>query len=147
MKLLTNKDFEKEYKEDAWRGFSTGEVMALIGALLCCIGIMYLLWRYARMPLSAAVYPAVLLSSPVLAMGFFSYQGMNLVPELFREWYWSRKISRLTFAAGEYQGQEPISMETLSQEKWSKKERKQKEKFHKKRWKQRKRREKKVRRE
>ncbi len=141
MKLLTNKDFEKEYKDDAWRGFSGGEVLALIGALLCCIGMMYLLWKYARMPLSVAVYPAVFLSSPVLAMGFFTYQDMK-VPELFREWYWSRKISKLIFEAEEYPGQQPFSMERPNQETWSKKERKQKEKLHKKRWKQKKKREK-----
>lgn len=141
MKLLTNKDFEKEYKDDAWRGFSVGEALALSGALLCCIVMMYLFWKYARLPLSVAVYPAVFLSSPVLAIGFYTYQEMR-VWELLREWYWSRKISKLTFEAGEYTGQETVSMEITSQETWSKKERKQIEKLCKKKWKQKKKREK-----
>lgn len=138
MKLLTNKDFEKEYKDDAWRGFSGGEVLGLSTALVCCILMMYLFWKYAELPLSVAVYPAVFLSSPVLAVGFYTYQEMK-VPELLREWYWSKRISKLTFEAGEYKGQESFSMEcSIKHKQVDRREQKQKEKLHKRKWKQKK---------
>ena len=71
MNININKDFEKEYKDDSWRGFSMQEV---------CTGVP----------------PAI----PLLVYGFYRYQGMNLL-ELIREVFEEKKSNKLCYEAGE----------------------------------------------
>lgn len=84
MNININKDFEKEYKDDSWRGFSMQEV--------CCIGIalsmaaavsMWFYYTY-HVPLNTVIYTGVPPAIPLLVYGFYRYQGMNLL-ELIRE--------------------------------------------------------------
>ena len=100
MNININKDFEKEYKDDSWRGFSMQEV--------CCIGIalsmaaavsMWFYYTY-HVPLNTVIYTGVPPAIPLLVYGFYRYQGMNLL-ELIREIREERKSNKLFYEAGE----------------------------------------------
>ena len=100
MNININKDFEKEYKDDSWRGFSMQEV--------CCIGIalsvaaavsMWFYYNY-HVPLNTVIYTGVPPAIPLLVYGFYRYQGMNLL-ELIREISEERKPNKLFYEAGE----------------------------------------------
>jgi len=47
MAIRNNKDFLKEYKDDAWKGFSTRELLCIIGAAAIGITVDALLHFYA----------------------------------------------------------------------------------------------------
>ena len=100
MNININKDFEKEYKDDSWRGFSMQEV--------CCIGIalsvaaavsMWFYYNY-HVPINTVIYTGVPPAIPLLVYGFYRYQGMNLL-ELIREISEERKSNKLFYEAGE----------------------------------------------
>lgn len=121
MNININKDFEKEYKDDSWRGFSMQEV--------CCIGIalsmaaavsMWFYYTY-HVPLNTVIYTGVPPAIPLLVYGFYRYQGMNLL-ELIREVFEEKKSNKLCYEAGEAEKIREKSMDR-GREKRSRKQR------------------------
>lgn len=100
MEIKLNKNFEQEYKDDAWRGFSTRELLFLLLAVIQAGTEMYLAYRYLDVELSLAVYIVVPSTVPVLSIGFFKYQGMTPL-ELLKEIYYEQKTKCLVYAVGE----------------------------------------------
>lgn len=100
MNIKLNKDFEREYPDDVWKGFTKRQTLtiALAAALGSCIivGIWYLT--------GIRPYYCVYLGMPVIAGilfgGFKQYQGMYLeeyIKELIFEW----KTRQLSYEADE----------------------------------------------
>jgi len=71
MAIRNNKDFLKEYKDDAWKGFSTRELLCIIGAAAIGITVDALLHFYAGISLAAGVYIALPLAVPLILIGFY----------------------------------------------------------------------------
>lgn len=111
MEIKLNKNFEQEYKDDAWRGFSMREVIFLMIAVVQ-VGIeMYLLYTYLKIDLAMAVYMVVPSAIPVLSIGFFKYQGMTPL-ELLKEIYYEHKTKCLVYAVGERENVQPFIYRT-----------------------------------
>lgn len=79
MILKNNPDFsdDNKYKDDAWRGFSTKEILVLVAAFAAAICVIYLLWKYLDISTTIAPYIAVPLAAPVVFLGLYKYQGMT----------------------------------------------------------------------
>lgn len=79
MILKNNPDFadDNKYKDDAWRGFSTKEILVLVGALAAAIYVIYLLWKYFGVSATVAPYIAVPCAAPIVFIGLYKYQGMT----------------------------------------------------------------------
>ena len=99
MHIKINKDF-KEYKEEFARGFSMQEVISIVLALVIASGAIYGLWRITGLKPDVCVYIAVPLAIPILAVGFYKYQGMSVF-ELISEMRYTHKTKILFFEAEE----------------------------------------------
>ena len=116
MKLITNKDFIKEYKDDAWRGFSLKECISIAGAFGTAVVCMYFLHKFTDIPVDVCVYLAVPLAAPILGIGFYRYQEMGPL-QLLKEMNYSRKTAELAFEAEEVREQKRFKMKTGGKEK------------------------------
>lgn len=100
MNININKDFIKEYKDDFMRGFSLKECACIVTAFTFAAGAVFAIWKLTDLQIHICVYIAVPLMVPILAIGFYQYQGMSIL-QLLKEMYYSRKTSCLTFEAEE----------------------------------------------
>ena len=101
MAIRNNKDFLKEYKDDAWKGFSTRELLCIIGAAAIGITVDALLHFYAGISLAAGVYIALPLAVPLILIGFYKYQGFLTVGRFLKEWLYELETSRVEYSSGE----------------------------------------------
>ena len=128
MNISINKDFDKEYKNDSWRGFSMQETV--------CIGMAFFSavltggWMYYsfHIPLNAVLYAGLFPAAPFLAFGFYRYQGMNLF-ELGKELLEEKKVSCLSYEAGEYE-EIPVEREDRKKDKREKKQEEARKRNH-----------------
>lgn len=100
MNIKINKNFEKEYKEDAARGFTLKEIVSLIAAFAVIGGGTYLLYKKGGIEPEIAMRLATVLAVPMVAMGFYTYQEMSPL-QFLTEYSYFRRTSLLTYAAGE----------------------------------------------
>jgi len=101
MAIRNNKDFLKEYKDDAWKGFSTRELLCIIGAAAIGITVDALLHFYAGVSLAMGVYVALPLAVPLILIGFYKYQGFLTVGRFLKEWLYEISTSRVEYISGE----------------------------------------------
>ena len=101
MEIRNNKDFLKEYKDDAWKGFSTRELLCIIGAAAIGITVDALLHYYAGISLAVGVYIALPLAVPLILVGFYKYQGFLTVGRFLSEWMYEMSTSRMEYISGE----------------------------------------------
>ena len=101
MKIRVNKDFLREYKDDAWKGFSGKEVMTLLLAAGTAIALVFLLHMGLGIAPAVAVYLSVPAASPIVLLGFYRYQGYLSPIRLLREIYYTYKAKELPYAAEE----------------------------------------------
>ena len=101
MEIQNNKDFLKEYKDDAWKGFSTRELLCIIGAAATGITVDALLHFYAGISLATGVYIALPLAIPFILIGFYKYQGHLTVGRFLREWLYELRTARVDYISGE----------------------------------------------
>ncbi len=101
MAIRNNKDFLKEYKDDAWKGFSTRELLCIIGAAAIGITVDVLLHYYAGVSLAAGVYIALPIAAPLILVGFYKYQGFLTIGRFLKEWLYEMETSRVDYISGE----------------------------------------------
>lgn len=96
MKIEINKDFEKEYKDEFWKGFSGSETLCIAIAVSVAVGVIALCNFKLGISPGTAVYFGVPVAIPVLVLGFFRYQGQDNVISLMRNIYVTYKCRRLS---------------------------------------------------
>ena len=101
MAIRNNKDFLKEYKDDAWKGFSTRELLCIIGAAATGITVDALLHYFAGISLATGVYIALPLAVPFILIGFYKYQGHLTVGRFLKEWLYEIQTARVDYISGE----------------------------------------------
>lgn len=101
MQIKVNKDFLTEYKDEFWKGFSVQEAISIATASGIVAGMVFVLHRQFGISPANAVYLGVPAAMPVLAVGFYKYQGYMSLPELIRQIYFTYKCRELVFGAGE----------------------------------------------
>lgn len=127
MNIDVNKDFERDYKDDSWRGFSSKEAACIGVALAVCAGTCLALSMNFGISPENGVFPSILPAVPVLFWGFYTSQGMSVF-ELLKEIRYERNIQKLTYSAGEFQWTGILEWERMFE-----KERRRQEKDEKKR--------------
>ena len=101
MAIRNNKDFLKEYKDDAWKGFSTRELLCMIGAAATGITVDALLHFYAGISLATGVYIALPMAVPFILFGFYKYQGHLTAGRFLKEWLYEIRTARVDYISGE----------------------------------------------
>ncbi len=107
MKIDINKDFEEAFPNEIYSGFTLGQCLCAAIGLMLAAGTAFLLWKYLNIPIVECTYLAIPLMVPACAVGFYRHQGQSL-PGIIREFLFSRKTQRLSYAAGEYSGNRRI---------------------------------------
>ena len=132
MNININKDFEKHYKDDAWRGFTLKEVCCMLLFLILLFGMVFFCWKWLHMQPDLAVYLAVPFGLPVLCVGFLKYQGMTPV-ELVKEMVFEYRTKFLLYDAEEVPEPQIFTMDSIIHSGIDRKEWKRLRKKHKKR--------------
>lgn len=101
MNIKLNKDFETEYPDDVWRGFTIRQVISIFLAGAFAIGTGALIWYLTRINPTYCVYLGMPVMAIILYIGFKQNQDMYL-EEYIRELSYERKIRHLSFDAGEF---------------------------------------------
>ena len=104
MKIRVNKDFLREYKDDAWKGFSGKEVASLLLAVGAAIAFVFLLHIGFGVSPAVAVYFSVPAASPIILLGFYRYQGYLSPVRLLQEIFYTYGMKELPYAAEEATG-------------------------------------------
>lgn len=112
MNININKDFEKHYRDDTWRGFTLIEVICMLGFLFILFGIVFFLWKWMKCPPDLAVYVSVPFGLPILCVGFFKYQGMTIL-ELVKEVCFEYQTRLLIFDADEVPDSQIFTLESV----------------------------------
>lgn len=122
MQLQINKNFEKVYKHETWKGFTLKETIVVFVVLALTMGIAIGLWYYQGISVDVGVYMAFPFIIPIIAGGFYTYQDMS-VRMLMKEWIYCQKTKKLFFAAGEI-SDEDLPVFTMKSAVYSRKEKK-----------------------
>ena len=101
MNIKLNKDFETEYPDDVWRGFTARQVVTILFAGALAIGVGALVWKLTGINPKYCIYLGMPVMGLILYIGFKQNQGMHL-EEYLKELSYERKIRHLTFEAGEF---------------------------------------------
>lgn len=102
MNIPINKDFETEYKENAWKGFSRVELK--YGALGMAVAVIsgVLLIFVLKVHYQIGIYMAVFCMVPVVAAGFWkSKNGLSLT-DYYKAVKYRENTHRLVYKAREY---------------------------------------------
>ncbi len=100
MNIKINKDFDKEYKDEVYRGLTAKEAASVVTAAAVAGAVVFLLYRFAGVPLAAGVYPGVFCAIPFLAAGFVAFQGMS-PGRYLKEMRYAHKTRLLVYEADE----------------------------------------------
>ena len=100
MNIPINKDFEREYREDVWRGFSLRQLLFLGVGVCIGAGVILFVYFYLGFPIQACVYLGVPAMAPALVVGFYTYQGMTIL-EYVKALLYEKNTKVLVWEAGE----------------------------------------------
>lgn len=111
MNIPINKDFETEFKDNIWKGFSLDEMKYIAAGVLTAVINGSLMIFVLNIHYQIGIYIAVFTMVPPVAAGFWrSSNHLNLV-----RYYKARRYRRLTgvliYKAGEYRSCDPVENE------------------------------------
>lgn len=100
MKIEMNKDFEEQYKS-TYKGLTGSEVTIAAIALAISGSIVFAVWRFTDIPVNAAVYLGIPVMIPIVAIGFYKFQGSSVL-DLIRAISYLRNTRKLGCDLGEF---------------------------------------------
>lgn len=117
MNIKLNKDFEQEYPDDVWKGFTGRQTATIIIAVVLGGATIFGIWYLTRIEPKYCVYLGMPVLAAILFFGFKQYQGM-FVEQYLKELLFERKIRHLSFDAGELEEKNVriFSMDTKKKE-------------------------------
>lgn len=100
MKISTNLDLNKDFKDEVYKGFdwreigyaAAGAVIIIISALACGL--------YLAVPPQMCIFIGCIPALPVFFMGFYKIQNMTVM-EYFKEYVYDRLTEELYYEADE----------------------------------------------
>lgn len=101
MKIVINKDFEKEYKETVFLGLTLKELVTVSAAFVIESAMGFLAVIKWGIPFNASIYLGIPFALPFLAYGFYKKQDMDIV-ELFREYRSMKGQGTLSYESNEF---------------------------------------------
>ena len=88
MNIPINKDFEHDYRETVYKGFTLHEAKYVLAGLVLIVSVCLFLWRYIGISPVLAVYISVPVGAPIMIAGFWqSKNGLTLREHLAAEGY------------------------------------------------------------
>ena len=90
MKIDINKDFEKAFPDDLWKGFTLKQIITFSVGLIMAAGTIIALCSYIAIPVML----------PICFIGIYEYQNHSLWA-MYKEMRFYRATKKLTYGAEE----------------------------------------------
>lgn len=79
MKITLNEDFETEFKNEAWKGFTRRELLFAALALAAGFSAGIAAWWVTGLPINVCVYFGIPFIIVVGLLGLYTYQGKSTI--------------------------------------------------------------------
>ena len=107
MRILINKEIEKEYKDQFMRGFSAKECGFIAVAFICIGVVAYAAERIFHLPINICFYIGIPFGAPAIVVGFATFQGLTFF-EYIKELIYEYKTKELYYDASEIKTTAPV---------------------------------------
>ena len=88
MKIDINKDFEEQYKNELWKGFTARE-LAYAGIALFVAGmIAFGIWKITGLAINIAIYAGIPFMAPIIYLAMVKHQGHTWTEHLKNIWFY-----------------------------------------------------------
>lgn len=88
MKIDLNKDFEEQYKNELWKGFTARELAYGGVALLVAGTIALLVWKATGLAINICIYAGIPFMAPILYLAMVKHQGHTWTESLKDIWFY-----------------------------------------------------------
>lgn len=78
MKIDINKDFEKAFPDDLWKGFTLKQIITFSVGLIMAAGTIIALWVFLKISPVTGSYIAIPVMLPICFIGIYEYQNHSL---------------------------------------------------------------------
>lgn len=90
MKIDLNKDFEEQYKNELWKGFTARELVYGGVALLVAGVIAVLLWKVTGLAINICIYAGIPFMAPIIYLAMVKHQGNTWSEYLKNVWFYTQ---------------------------------------------------------
>ena len=77
MKIDINKDFEKAFPDDLWKGFTLKQIITFSVGLIMAAGTIIALWVFLKISPVTGSYIAIPVMLPICFIGIYEYQNIR----------------------------------------------------------------------
>lgn len=102
MNIPINKDFEHEYKQSFWKGFSLNEMKFMSAGIAVAVSVSGFAWLLVGVPVTASIYIGVPIAFPIILMGFYKTRNGLTLLEYLKAQRYRKATAILPYQAGEY---------------------------------------------
>lgn len=88
MKIDLNKDFEEQYKNELWKGFTARELGYGVVALLVAGGIAFSVWKATGLAINLSIYAGIPFMVPIIYLAMVKHQGHTWIESLKNMWFY-----------------------------------------------------------
>ena len=88
MKIDLNKDFEEQYKNELWKGFTARELGYGVVALLVAGGIAFSVWKATGLAINLSIYAGIPSMVPIIYLAMVKHQGHTWIESLKNMWFY-----------------------------------------------------------
>lgn len=88
MKIDLNKDFEEQYKNELWKGFTARELLYGAVALLVAGTIAIIVWKATGLAINICIYAGIPFMAPILYLAMSKHQGHTWLESLKNIWFY-----------------------------------------------------------
>lgn len=88
MKINLNKDFEEQYKNELWKGFTARELGYGVVALLVAGGIAFSVWKATGLAINLSIYAGIPFMVPIIYLAMVKHQGHTWIESLKNMWFY-----------------------------------------------------------
>ena len=78
MKIDINKDFEKAFPDDLWKGFTLKQIITFSVGLIMAAGTIIALWVFLKISPVTGSYIAIPVMLPICFIGIYEYQNQDI---------------------------------------------------------------------
>lgn len=88
MKINLNKDFEEQYKNELWKGFTARELGYGVVALLVAGGVAFSVWKATGLAINLSIYAGIPFMVPIIYLAMVKHQGHTWIESLKNMWFY-----------------------------------------------------------
>ena len=88
MKIDLNKDFEEQYKNELWKGFTARELGYGAVALLVAAVIALTVWKTTGLAINLCIYAGIPFMVPIIYLAMVKHQGQTWIEHFKNRWFY-----------------------------------------------------------